>query len=433
MIKVENIEVFNFKGAIRGLRNPMNSWDKSDSFCCIDRLTCEGCPCEGVDDTCNSTVGMDGVIVGKNDLDLMRRLYKAGTEHRKYLRQIFVSMDITAPLYWISELDTYKVGTTRNSCSFMHKGVSKPFEITDFSIHDERVYEVLLPAKKKQYALRYPYETDEYKPYIGKNGREYKIFKNGRVVACRFEYTDTYGRHRVLDEAECKPSLNNSGYYELNIGGRNGVKWLLHRLVASAWIDNSDDLRTVNHIDGDKGNNCVENLEWCGLTDNIKKGFEAGLFDNGKSLRASYLKWKNGLRLLNPVERTQLVFDYKDKGKNMRELADKYGITIQQVNSIIWESKKGCDELFTLCYTWEKTIEELNALRNEYLDTKDTDVFQQIRCLLPCGYNQKFTITMNYENVMTIIKQRSGHKLDEWNQFVETLKGLPYITEIMEN
>ena len=115
MLKVENLRTFNWEGALRGLRNPMNSWAKSDS-----------------------TFDENGNIIniGENDLRLMKTLFKAGTEHRKYLRQIFVSMDITAPLYWISELDTYKVGTVRNSCSFMHKGVSKPFEISDFSTHD---------------------------------------------------------------------------------------------------------------------------------------------------------------------------------------------------------------------------------------------------------------------------------------------------------
>ena len=199
MIKVENIEVFNFEGAIRGLRNPMNSWNKSDSK------------------------WVEGEYkIGKNDLDLMQRLFKAGTEHRKYLRQIFVSMDITAPLYFVSELDTYKVGTTRNSCSFMHKGTAKPFEITDFSTHDNKV------------------------------------------------------------------------------------------------------------------------------------------------------------------------------------------------------SK-----------TWETVLDTLNQLREEYLDTKDNEIFQQIRCLLPSGYNQKFTLTMNYENVFSIIKQRTGHKLDEWNKFVKILKTLPYVQDIM--
>ena len=226
MIKVEHIEVFNFKGAIRGLRNPMNSWDKSDSFSCIDRLTCDGCPCEGVDDTCNSTVGMENVIVGKNDLDLMRRLYKAGTEHRKYLRQIFVSMDITAPLYWWKEADTYRIGVTTNSCSTMHKIHAKEFEFDDFS------HEHLTP------------------------------------------------------------------------------------------------------------------------------------------------------------------------------------VSMEYLNMVIGQ---------------------LNVARDYFISTKDKQAWWQMIQLLPSSYNQRRTVTMNYENVMTIIKQRSGHKLDEWNQFVETLKGLPYITEIMEN
>ena len=421
MIKVENIEVWGFEHAIRGMRNPMNSWDKSDSRYAnkLDSQTIQ-----------DMKEGM--FILGENDLDLMRRLYKAGPEHRKYLRQIFVSMDITAPLYWISELDTYKVGTARNSCSFMHKGVSKPFEITDFSIHNEKVYKILTPIERKRYELKYPYETDEYKTYVGMNGREYKIFRNGRIVAGHFEYTDTMGRHRVFEEKECKPTETSCGYYQLNIGGRGGEKWMLHRLIASVWLENSDNLNTVNHIDGDKGNNSVENLEWCDLSENIKKGFEAGLYENVKSDRTNYIKWKNKSCLVKPVDRLQMQFDFQQKRKNMRELADQYGITIQQVNNIIWCGRKGHDELFTLCHVWESVINELNRLREEYLETKDNDTFQMIRCLLPCGYNQRFTITMSYENVVNIINQRSGHKLDEWNLFVEELKRLPYIKEIMD-
>lgn len=108
-IKINNLETFNFEGAIRGMRNPMNSWDKSDSIF-------------------NNTM-----YIGNNDLDLMRRLYKAGNDHRKYLRQIMISVDITAPLYWWKEFDTYKVGTTANSTSTMHKIMSKEFEDGDFS------------------------------------------------------------------------------------------------------------------------------------------------------------------------------------------------------------------------------------------------------------------------------------------------------------
>ena len=128
MIKVENIDTWGFEHAIRGMRNPMNSWDKSDSYMC-DYKHCDSCKHQ----ESGCWKNLDGIVIGKNDADLMHRLYKAGTEHRKYLRQIFVSMDITAPLYWWKEFDTYKIGTTSNSCSTMHKIHSKEFTLDDFS------------------------------------------------------------------------------------------------------------------------------------------------------------------------------------------------------------------------------------------------------------------------------------------------------------
>ena len=113
MLKVEKLCAMNFENAIRGARNPMNSWAKSDSY---------------YDERGN-------YIVGPQDLDLCHRLSVSGSDHRKYLRQIFVSMDITAPLYWWKEFDTYKVATVANSCSTMHKIHAKAFSRDDFS-HD---------------------------------------------------------------------------------------------------------------------------------------------------------------------------------------------------------------------------------------------------------------------------------------------------------
>lgn len=214
MIKAENIEVWGFEHTIRGMRNPMNSWDKSDSQWL-------------------KTV----FKIGKNDLDLMRRLFKAGTEHRKYLRQIFVSMDIVAPLYWWKEFDTYKVGTVANSCSTMHKIAAKEFTVEDFS-------------------------------------------------------------HEHLTQ-----------------GGKDFL------------------------------------LE---------------------------------------------IIDALNEARNIHVNYDEY-------------AKSGASD--------------------EAIMSKK-DVWWQMIQLLPESYNQRRTVTMNYENVFTIIKQRSGHKLDEWNKFVEILKGLPYVAEI---
>ncbi len=224
MIKVEKIEPWGFEHAIRGMRNPMNSWDKSDSGYGID----------GEDENV--------FVVGKNDLDLMQRLFRAGTEHRKYLRQIFVSMDITAPLYWWKEFDTYKVGTVANSCSTMHKIAAKPFELDDFS------WDQLL----------------------------------------------------------------NTG---------------------------------------------------CDL-------FE--------------LKW--GTDCSTMVQPQHFLIEY--------------------------------------------IIPVLNVCREKYLETKDKQYWWQMIQLLPSSYNQKRTVTMNYENVLTIIRQRAGHKLDEWKEFVDILSKLPYLDDI---
>ena len=227
MIKVENIEVWGFEHAIRGMRNPLNSWDKSDSIKCYANRNCPGI-CKN-----NSC----GLCVGDADLDLMKRLFNAGTEHRKYLRQIFVSMDIVAPLYWWKEADTYKVGTVSNSCSTMHKIAAKEFTIDDFS-------------------------------------------------------------HEHLTQGNKDLLLEN--IYALN------------------------------------------------------------------EVRSIYINY------------------------------DEY-------------AKSG-------------------AVNETMMSKKD--VWWQMIQLLPSSYNQRRTVTMNYENVFAIIKQRSGHKLDEWNEFVKILKTLPYVMEI---
>jgi hypothetical protein len=121
MITIEHIEVFNLEGAVRGMRNPLNSHDKSDSEWKFTGYTSKG------------ERGTHEYVIGEADLALMRKLCRAGSDHRKFLRQILVSMDITAPRYFWPEWDAYKVGTVANSCSTMHTIHKKPFELDDFS------------------------------------------------------------------------------------------------------------------------------------------------------------------------------------------------------------------------------------------------------------------------------------------------------------
>lgn len=230
MIKVENIEVWGWKHAIRGMRNPMNSWDKSDSCFCPDEPACEG--------NCS-------VHIGPNDLSLMQKLFNGGTEHRKYLRQIFVSLDITAPLYWWKEFDTYKVGTVANSCSTMHKIQAKEFTTDDFS------YEHLI--SDHTLSTETPVSLSDYECY--------KKFAPKQILEC--------------------------------------------------WV-----------------------------------------------------------------------------------------------------------------------IPALNKCREVYLATQEKAYWWQMIQLLPSSYNQRRTVTMSYENVFTILRQRKGHKLDEWRNLCEILNGLPNVKEI---
>ena len=127
MLKIENVEVMGWEAAIRGMRNPINSWDNSDSgYVYADKVTTEHIIAEDHG---------DGIpfVIGTNDRDLMKCLRNAGTDHRKFMRMITVYADITAPLYWWKEFDTYKVGTVANSCSTMHKIAAKKFTLEDFS------------------------------------------------------------------------------------------------------------------------------------------------------------------------------------------------------------------------------------------------------------------------------------------------------------
>ena len=143
-MKFENTEVWGFKHALRGMRNPLESWDKSDTF--INGNCGTDCSCEN----CSQT---EGIEIGERDLFLMQKPIKAGSEHRKFLRQIFVAVDITAPLYWWKEFDTYKIGTVSNSTSTMHKLASTPITMDCFE-NGEMIYSFTI-AELEMNRLKY--------------------------------------------------------------------------------------------------------------------------------------------------------------------------------------------------------------------------------------------------------------------------------------
>jgi hypothetical protein len=161
MIKIENDEVMGWEAAIRGMRNPMNSWKKSDT-----RWYLTGTP--GTNPAAaNDKYLREKYCIGDNDFDLMKRLAKSGTDHRKFMRMITVYADITAPLYWWKEYDTYKVSTVANSCSTMHKITAKEFTLEDFSyehldIRTRKILEEIIKALNDYRTLYINYNPDDF-------------------------------------------------------------------------------------------------------------------------------------------------------------------------------------------------------------------------------------------------------------------------------
>lgn len=213
MIKIEETETYGWEAAIRGMRNPMNSWDKSDSGICYKEVACHSC--NENRNNCAYNLEHDGFVIGDNDIELMHRLCAAGTDHRKFMRMIVVYCDITAPLYWWKEFDTYKVGTVANSCSTMHKIHAKEFTIDDFS-HEHLYSDCLLEDIINELNVyrdiynNYDKQTDEYKAEFSKKDIWWQMiqllpssYNQKRTVMLNYEVlTNIYNsrKNHKLDE-----------------------------------------------------------------------------------------------------------------------------------------------------------------------------------------------------------------------------------------
>lgn len=198
MIKIEETETYGWEAAIRGMRNPMNSWDKSDSGICYKEVACHSC--NENRNNCSYNLEHDGFIIGDNDLDLMHRLFAAGTDHRKFMRMIVVYCDITAPLYWWKEFDTYKVGTVANSCSTMHKIHAKRFSADDFS--REYIWDDSIERLQTQII-----GTEDYPAYL--DDAEILIYTIGMLNELRELYINTKDKRYWYKMIQLLPSSYN--------------------------------------------------------------------------------------------------------------------------------------------------------------------------------------------------------------------------------
>ena len=431
MIEITNTAIFGFEGALRGMRMPYESFDKIDSKVFLVYQP-ENLELDATD--INQRLYDFECSIGKNDMSLAKKLIKGGSEHRKFLRMIYVQCDVLAPSYFMSELDTYKIGTTRNSSSLMHLGAKRDYTIRDFSIDDERIYDILNPKqtdKSEREVLVYPdCEENDWLPYE-ELGRKYRVYKNGRIVTESFDLTYSNGHKHHYEARELKAQKYSNGYYFVNLGGeRNHRQVLVHRLVALTWLrDSYREGFEVNHKDYNKGNNSVENLEWVSHLDNVKDSNLNNM--RNYTLSSAYSVFKKRMKF--PPEIIYSMRKDIENGMKISELPEKYGISESQyrkLNNSMFLSEN--HELFISCYIWETLIEELNRLRRLFKETNDYTYFRALRQIMPMSFNYHSTLDLNYECLLNIYHQRKNHRLTEWHEFCDWIEDLPYMKEFID-
>ena len=407
-MKFEYTQVFNFEGALRGMRNPLESWNKSDSSAQYGRPDNEWTVQQYQED------GV-GFVIGPNDMNLAQRLIKGGPEHRKYLRMISICVDITAPLYWWSEMDTYSVGVTKNSTSTMHKIMSKPFTPDLFECEGMRGYKRVVEQKPNEIDE----DTEEWLPYP--SYPNYVVSNQGRVK--HLSYVNTNGRR--MKERIIPGVLHQDGYVVIAVVlGNSRYKQIpKHRIVAETWIPNPLNKPEVNHIDGNKQNNSVENLEWVTSSENQRHAIQQHLqpTTNGATYKGK----------LSKSQRDEIILRYATEDISRRALAQEYGVSHTTINALIsnkYSYGEGYENEFEKFLT---VLDTLNELRDEWLITKDAEVWKTLIEILPRNWLQTRTITMNYEVLRNIVHQRKGHKLTEWHKFIDWAHTLPYAEELI--
>lgn len=414
MIKIENTYVDGWAAAIRGMRNPLNSWDKSDSNLAGTQACwnpqdemCEWFPCED----CH---------VGPNDLALMQKLAAAGTDHGKYLRMITITADITAPRFFWEQFATYRVGVTMNSCSTMHTITDKEFTLDDFSLDETSVTD----RKVEQKIIPIEVDREEWRDL--QSIPNVIVSNTGRVKTKPYEMKLEDGRVRHYGEKELSILKDTSNGYQ-NVSIRMLGKTYhckLHRLMAEAFIENPKNLPCINHKDGNKLNNNLRNLEWVSFSENRQHAVDNGLVYWSDIARECV---GEASRKLEDKEICEILLE-RAKGETLDNISKKHNVSCSIISRV-------CSGLYytrrkTPLEKMQETIDELNRLRELYQKTGNKAYWRMIIEKLPQSYNQRRTVQLNYQVAHAMHEARKSHKLTEWLDFCKWVERLPYYREI---
>lgn len=365
-----------------------------------------------------SDMSLDDIKNNKDEVQdrlflVAKKLSPMENAHNKFLRQIGVWLDIKAPTYWWLQMDQYRIGVTSSSESKMHSLTKRPFIPEDFSIQNLSGYRNIITQS-------FP-EIDEDAEEWVKVAQYNDVFvsNQGRVKRLAWSKRTLDGKTRYFKERIYINTVNNFGYAHITIRPDNGKPKIhnVHRLVADAFIPNPENKPQVNHINGNKLDNRVENLEWVTAKENTQKAMAEGI----KPKNYACYQGK-----FTQEEREDIIRRWEN-GETQAEIAKSLGVYSSRINSIV-RGKYLYRQHFNEFQQFKKTfIDPLNELRDEYLETKNKALWDSILRLLPISYNQRRIVSCNYQTLRTILKQRKGHKLGEWAIFRKAvMEGVRY-------
>lgn len=419
MIEIKTLEIAGMASVLQALRLPFGKECRSE--CNVDMSMNEDYqpPMLSTESNC---------FIDERDLHLLSVLVKRGDEHCKALRGLIVYAEINAPLMIWSELDTYRIGTERlSSQSTMHTLGKDNISINNFNVSDT-IKDMLTPTKgytPKSLFVDTPEHLESR--IFTYNNREYEVWNNGDIYSMPYDVKCVnHGKEciRHYDKRKVIPSLKPDGYYSVRLGGSKGGNMQHHKVLALCFIENDNpQIKTqVNHIDGNRSNNSISNLEWVSALENTRHSIEIG---NKKwTDRFRYLTHKNSVKYTKEV--VDDINKMREQGATLKEIAymfDTCEATICQVSKKYDNPAKND---FETAEYYENTISRLNELSESYRETNDVNTLIEIKQILPSSFMQKRVQYFSYPTLRRIWIQRHNHRLPHWHKFCEWIEGLPF-------